>query len=62
MKVVIDTVKCVACGLCSEICPQVFEMESEHAGVKVYPIPLAYEEACRKAAERCLVDAIQLSD
>ena len=62
MKVMVDTGQCVACGLCAVICPDVFEMEGEHAGVKCYPVPVDQEDSCKKAAERCLVDAIMVSD
>lgn len=62
MKVLVDSGKCVACGLCELICPDVFEMDGEHAWVKCYPVPADQEDACNKAAQRCLVDAILVSD
>lgn len=61
MKVSIND-ECTACGICEEICPEVFELGEEKAEVKVNPIPEQYEEECREAAEECPSDAIKISE
>ncbi len=60
MKVSIND-ECTVCGICEEICPEVFELGEEKAEVKVNPIPEQHEEECREAAEECPSDAIEIS-
>jgi ferredoxin len=50
--------ECVSCGLCVDICPDVFEMGTEYAQVKMTSIPAKFETAVRQAAEECPVSAI----
>ena len=40
MNVVVDPLLCTACGLCVELCPEVFEMGIEAAEVITDPVPL----------------------
>jgi len=49
---------CIACEMCVEICPEVFEMGEEFAEVTVDEVPEQYEDLVREAAEECPVDAI----
>jgi ferredoxin len=56
------TDECIACGLCTEICPEVFEMGDEIAVVKVDTVPADFEAAARDAADQCPVDAIKVQD
>jgi ferredoxin len=60
MKAIVDPDICIGCGLCVEICPDVFEMPDTLAIVKVDPVPATDEEDCRDAAEQCPVDAISI--
>ena len=60
MKAIVDKDLCVGCGLCSELCPEVFQMEGDKADVKIDPVPSAAEDACRDAAEQCPVEAIKV--
>ena len=50
--------ECISCGLCVDICPDVFEMGTERAQVKMTSIPGNFEEAVRQAADECPVSAI----
>jgi len=60
MKVIIDREACVGCGLCTEVCPDYFEMDKENkAVVKVEPPPKDLEKLCEDAASECPVDAIK---
>jgi ferredoxin len=57
MKVTV-TDDCIACGLCCDTCPEVFEMGEEFAEVIVEQVPEDAEDACRQAAEDCPTEAI----
>ena len=57
VKVRVDRLKCGGCGVCSSICPEVFELEDGKAKVKVSKT----DKPCAKeAAESCPNDAIIL--
>lgn len=53
---------CIACGLCVDICPEVFEMGDQYAEVIVDEVPADAEEACLQAAEDCPVEAIEIEE
>ena len=56
MKVKVDMEKCIGCGVCESICPQVFKMKDGKAIVKAQK-----DLACVKEAdEACPVDAIEV--
>ena len=57
MKVRIDD-SCTACGLCSDSCPEVFELGDDMAKVIVDEIPPDQEDCVEQAAEECPVEAI----
>ncbi len=59
MKAMVNE-ECILCGVCEEVCPEVFEMGSELAMVKTEPVPEDYQEECREAADECPTDAIEL--
>jgi len=53
----VDKNKCIGCGNCSSICPEVFEMQDDgKAGVKKNAKVNA--KCIKKAIESCPVDAI----
>lgn len=60
MTASVDKEKCTGCGLCPDICPQVFELTGDVAKVIVGIVPEEAEIACREAAESCPVEAILL--
>ena len=57
MKVRIEDT-CTACGLCSDTCPEVFELGDELAQVIVDEVPPEQEGAVQQAADECPVEAI----
>ena len=61
MKAVVDD-SCVACGVCPEICPEVFKLDGPIAEVIADPIPPSAVTAAREAAQRCPVESIHLSE
>ncbi len=58
MTAKVDSDVCIGCGLCAEICPEVFRMEDDKAVVHVPDVPREVEANCEKAAEDCPVTAI----
>ncbi|MBN1602628.1 MAG: ferredoxin [Chitinispirillaceae bacterium] len=63
MKAKVDQDACISCGLCVEICPAVFEMNTEDkAVVKSEKIPAEAKDACRQAAANCPVEAITITE
>jgi ferredoxin len=58
MKVRITT-DCIACGVCVDNCPEVFEMGDDNlAHPKMETVPTELEEKVTEAAEACPVEAI----
>ncbi len=63
MKAIVDKDLCMGCGLCVEVCPQVFEMgEDDKAHAKTNPVPPGVESGCRDAADQCPASAIVIED
>ena len=61
MKAKVDPDICIGCGLCVDICPQVFKMNDDKAVAFVDVVPKEAEESCKKAADDCPVTAITVS-
>ncbi len=62
MKAMVDD-SCISCGLCVEICPEVFELpDTGIAKVKVDTVPEELHDSCREAASSCPVDAITIEE
>ena len=62
MNAKVDPDICIGCGLCTEICPEVFEMEDDKAVVNVAVVPKEVERACKEAEEQCPVTAITIEE
>jgi ferredoxin len=62
MKAVVDADECTGCELCTQTCPEVFEMEDDIAVVKVDEVPADAEETCRQAVEECPVECISIEE
>jgi ferredoxin len=60
MRAIIDRGLCTGCGLCVELCPDVFAIEEYVARARIAEIPAAAEAACRRAARECPLAAIEL--
>lgn len=60
-KAYVDPDICTGCGLCTALCPAVFEMEGDVA-VAIHPDykALGVEAAAHDAAQSCPVGAIRL--
>jgi len=62
MKAMVDKSLCAGCGICPDICPEVFEIDGDCAVVKVDRVPPEAEESCRDAAQQCPSEAIQIEE
>jgi ferredoxin len=61
MKAIVDPDRCLGCGICEGIAPEVFELGDEGiAVVKVDVIPANLESAAKEAKEECPEEAISL--
>lgn len=49
---------CTSCGLCVDMCPEVFAMGDDIATVIADPIPPECENSAEQAADECPVEAI----
>ncbi|MGI6208977.1 MAG: ferredoxin [Anaerolineae bacterium] len=61
MKIRIERDECIGCGNCTDIAPEVFELDDEGLSTVIDPNG-ADEDTIREAAESCPVDCIILSD
>ncbi len=61
MTASIDENLCMGCGLCAEICPEVFLLNGETATVGDHPFSAQSKEDCRDVKEQCPVNAISIS-
>ena len=63
MKALVNKDTCIGCGLCVDVCPQVFSMEQDGKAVaKDMSVPLDIEASCRDAAQQCPVEAIEITE
>lgn len=63
MRAIVDEEACISCGLCPEICPEVFEMgDDDIAKVIADPVPADKEDEARDAADQCPVEAIAIEE
>lgn len=59
MKIHIDETLCIGCGICANLCPEIFEMDdSGKAKVNSESIPESSKECTEMAIEQCPVNAI----
>ena len=60
MKAHVDQDTCIGCGLCPQICSEVFELNDDgKAYAKVEKVPSDMENAATEAQESCPVAAIR---
>jgi ferredoxin len=60
MRAIVDKETCVGCGLCCDVCPEVFEMAGDTAIAKVDKVPAEAEDTCQDAAAQCPTEAIKI--
>ncbi|MFB0917577.1 MAG: ferredoxin [Clostridiaceae bacterium] len=61
MNPVVDQDLCIGCGLCTSICPEVFEMNDDGKAAVIEGADFAaVEDTLKEAVESCPVAAITL--
>lgn len=60
MKIEIDKEKCVACGLCQILCPEVFEIQNDNSIIKKDADFLKNKNCIEEAAANCPMSAITI--
>ena len=59
MKAFVDKDTCIGCGLCPEVCPEIFQMEEDGKAVaSPDEVPENLVESAKEAEEQCPVGAI----
>ncbi len=61
MQAKVDGDACTGCEMCTQTCPEVFEMDGDKSAVIGSSVPEDAEETCKQAAEECPVEAISVS-
>lgn len=62
MRAQVNAELCVGCGLCADVCPDVFAMQEDKAKVKTNPVPDTSLDCCKKSEEDCPVEAINIGE
>ena len=62
MRVIIDNKKCIGCGLCEEILPEVFSVGPYHTKIKQPVLRIEQEKSAAEAAADCPVGAISFEE
>lgn len=61
MKAVVDLEKCIGCGLCAQVAPDIYEMDGDKVIVKADDIAEDKSSDAQNGAEQCPVNAIEIS-
>ncbi len=62
MKAVIDRNGCIGCGLCVDLCPEVFAMDSDGLAKVIGEVTDANKGQAKEAAHDCPSDVITIED
>jgi len=60
MKVKINTEECIGCGVCAQICPEVFELDEDAGKARV--IRPEGSECAHEASDSCPVSCITVEE
>jgi ferredoxin len=62
MRVTVDPDICIGCTICTQICPEEYEMRGDKAAAITNPVPAGLQDKAKNAAEQCPVDAIKVEE
>jgi ferredoxin len=62
MRVCVDKERCIACGACEDICPDVFELGSRDVARVLVDDAAPWEDCVREAEESCPQEAISVCE
>jgi ferredoxin len=63
MKAIVKKDLCIGCGLCVDICPEVFVLGDDNiAKTIVERVGAEIKDKCREAAKNCPVEAIDIEE
>ncbi len=63
MKAHVNREDCIGCELCTQICPEVFEMDDEQIAIVIKdPVPPEAEDSAKEAEESCPTSAITIKE
>lgn len=63
MKAFVDKDKCIGCGLCADLCPEVFRLDDDGTATAIdTEIPEDAEDAAKEAAAQCPAEAITIEE
>ena len=63
MKANVDQNKCISCGMCIDICPEVFKYNDDNISTAITDlIPKECESSVKEAFEACPVEAITITE
>lgn len=60
MLVKINEEECIGCGVCAQICPEVFQLDDEAGKARVVRVQGA--DCAREAADSCPVGCIEVTE
>ncbi|AWI05104.1 ferredoxin [Clostridium drakei] len=61
MKANVDKDTCIGCGLCPDVCPEVFQMDDDGKAKAIEDeVPSVEESSAQEAADQCPVNAISV--
>ncbi len=62
MKAKIDRDGCISCGMCTEICPEVFELADDGLAHVIRQPDESTEKQAKEAEESCPVQVIEITE
>jgi ferredoxin len=62
MRAIIDLDLCTGCGLCTDTCPSVYELDGDVARVRVGEIACDDIECAKQGADECPFEAIAIEE
>ena len=60
MKATVDHDLCIGCGLCEEICPEVFKMNEDNLADAIAEVTPDNQAKAEEARDSCPVEAITI--